>query len=87
MQPDMEPGKSGEANDRARPRPLGGWSPLRVAQLIFFTVVVFFGIFLGGAAIHSLFAHRYERALLYAVAAVALYRGSRWFLESRFPRT
>jgi hypothetical protein len=37
-----------------------------------FTALVFFGIFLGGAAQHFLFARRYESAFSYAVAAVAL---------------
>jgi hypothetical protein len=61
MQPGMEHDK--EVTELGRPQPLGGWSPLRVIQLVFFTALVFFGIFLGGAAQHLFFARRYEWAL------------------------
>jgi hypothetical protein len=75
------------SNDRPRPRPLGGWSRVRVAQLIGFGLLPFVALFLGGMAISYVFHRDYPRAGLYGAAAVAIYWGSWRFLRSRFPKS
>ena len=69
-----------------RPIPVGGWSRLRVAQLVLLPLVAVFGVYVASGGVNSLFHQNYLSGAAFLLVGIGLYWGSFRFLRRYFPR-